>query len=354
MPVYQGIITMQPNRLILIHSIQSKKQAEIIAREFSCEKDFAEIDPVQLSSIEQSLLAIKKNISEDDEVSINVSGGTKPWAILIVKLFANHPKCRFFYIDQNNQLWDFYDNSQQLVEFDMNVQFKLQGNPLLNYSSLDDFSEEDLLVIPEIKELRSFNHGDFLYMTQFLLNNTHQKTAVGKQGSTIDWNTEKQHFQVSMKKSNGSTISKTLRSKNIRYLLLNTGWFEVEVGQLLRNWASEGSIYMNCIFPTLQNQTKNEIDIIINTGNKLFFIECKTQINKITDIDKFASAVRVYGGLGSKAIFITDAPLNMLAKEKCSDHNMLAICLQELAKKGDVETELHKMLDSQLQIINTK
>jgi hypothetical protein len=67
----------------------------------------------------------------------------------------------------------------------------------------------------------------------------------------------------------------------------------------------------------------NEVDIIVNTGKKLLFVECKTQVFNSIDIDKFATVIRNYGGLGSKGLLVTDAKLRSNVKEKCNKSGIL-------------------------------
>lgn len=111
---------------------------------------------------------------------------------------------------------------------------------------------------------------------------------------------------------------------------------------------------MNCIFPTKTNSPKNEIDIIIDTGTKLLFVECKTQINSETDIDKFAAAVKVYGGSGSKALFVTDAPMRDKAKEKCNDNGVLSFSLEKFGGASLSKSPLFELLEKELFNINPK
>lgn len=106
-----------------------------------------------------------------------------------------------------------------------------------------------------------------------------------------------------------------LKSPHAIDLAFNSGWFEYKVARLLSHWKKAKNIYMNCRFPFKSNVDKNEVDIIVNAGNKLLFVECKTQINKTTDIDKFNSVVRAYGGTASKALFVTDAIMTDVAKK---------------------------------------
>ena len=59
----------------------------------------------------------------------------------------------------------------------------------------------------------------------------------------------------------------------------------MQVAEILSRWEKTKNIYMNCKFLVNQEnidikkaeQTpKNEVDIIIDTGDKALFVECKT------------------------------------------------------------------------------
>ena len=139
-------------------------------------------------------------------------------------------------------------------------------------------------------------------------------------------------------------------SAHTELLFTNTGWFELEVAAMLSRWDKSRHVRLNCVFPTKANSTKNEIDIIVDTGTKLLFVECKTQIYSITDIDKFASAVKVYGGYGSKSLFVTDAVMRDNALEKCKDNRTLSFSIQTDWRHA--EKKLHELLDKELYNIN--
>ena len=80
----------------------------------------------------------------------------------------------------------------------------------------------------------------------------------------------------------------------------------------------------------------------------------QTRLFKITDIDKFRSAVNNYGGLGSKALFITDIPLSEQALEKCVDNNILSFSITENGGIIHCQKALFAMLEKELLQINTK
>lgn len=123
---------------------------------------------------------------------------------------------------------------------------------------------------------------------------------------------------------NGTTYKSTKRwcSEHIDKIVLNTGWFELYVARMIQSAYPEYQIWMNCEFKNRNNRAKNEVDIIVNTGNKLIFVECKTQVYESTAVDKFRSVVHNFGGLGSKHLFVTYSQMKAEAKEKCDDYGI--------------------------------
>lgn len=354
MPVYQGIIHVNPDRVLLICSDKTRKDAEGIQNEFKgVDLEIKELDPVNLEIIQKQIDNIQNNIPVQSFLSVNITGGTKPWSIMFYNQFIQRKLTSVFYIDQNNKLWNFSDGTTATVSFDLDVQFKLTGNPLVTYNSLESYSESDFHAIKQIKALRQINFTDFNSITSSLQKYPHENKSVGKKGSYIEWLPNEKAFKCFFQ---NKKIHKeqTLKSKNIQNLLLNTGWFELEIALLLRKWSQSKDIRLNCRFPAKSKGDKNEIDIVVNLGNKLLFVECKTQIFDMTDIDKFASAVKVYGGLGSKMLFITESEMKDKAIEKCTDHGILFFSLQSTFQIELTERMLFALLDNELFKINAK
>lgn len=355
-PVYQGIMYTNPDGVILIHSTQTETEANRINAEIMIECELIKFNPVDLQQISDAVIKLKNGFSTNNHITINVGGGTKPWSIIFYEYFRKEANAQLFYIDQNNLMWDLKTNEKSEVGFDMDVQFRLLGNELKRYQKIDNYTVADKDMISEIRKLRQFNYQDFHEITDYLSRYRNQTTAIAQfgSGSVITWKRADKCFEVVMRKKNGDMLRKTLASEHVRDLVLNTGWFEYEIALLLASWDKTKQLRMNCTFPTKQGSPKNEIDIIVNTANKLLFVECKTQIKKETDIDKFASAVKVYGGLGSKALFVTDTPMSEKAQEKCDDHGIMTFSLQNNVFNLPVESLLFKMLDSELFNLNAK
>lgn len=353
-PVYQGILYSNPDKVVYVYSDGSRENAELIKSEVKINAEMRKIDPVNLIEIEKKVQSCLDRY-KDDEVSINISSGTKPWAYYFTKIFSNHTNVTIYYVDQNGKLWNFADKSVAEVPFDIDAQFRLKGNGLKKYKNYSDYTKEDIQVLEQIELLRLFNPYDFNLLTDMFEKYPNCIEQVSeKTGSCLVWKKETKSFEMILKKSNGNSLHHTLQSPNVRSLLLNTGWFEYKVATILSKWDKCKTLRMNCIFPSITNAPKNEIDIIVDAVTKLLFVECKIKISKITDIDKFNSAVKNYGGMGSKALFVTDVPMNETEREKCREYNILTFSLQDNHLGMSDNDALQLLLNNELFNINTK
>lgn len=351
-PVYNGIVATQPDKIVFIYSEESRNIAKRISEEVKIPSERRKMDPVDLYDIERKV-AQCANQFKNDEISVNISSGTKLWAFYFAKVFGQMPNATLFYVDQNNMLWNLSDKTARKVDFDMDVQFRLLGNPLQKYTRFDDYDEKDIETFEELKKMFNFDSDKMFRLINECKTKTHTTEHFLKNGSYIRWVSSLKQFEIEIVKGK-KRYTAVLKSKHVREILLKAGWFEYEVAGLLRGWDKAGKIRMNCRFPYKDNADKNEIDVLVEAGSKLLFVECKTQIEDNTDIDKFASAVRNYGGMSSKALFVTFAKMTDKAKEKCADNGIMSFSLQDEHLGMPDEKALAMLLDSELFNINTK
>ncbi len=351
-PVYHGIVATQPDKIVFIYSDESRETAERISKVVKITSERRKMDPVDLNDIEKKVTQCAKDF-KDDEVSVNISSGTKPWAFFFAKIFGTMPNATLFYVDQNNTLWNLTDKTSRKLESDMDAQFRLMGNEMVSFARFEDYTDEDKRTLTAIVELFQFNPSNMYRLVSEAKTKTHLTEHVIKNGSFIKWDKTLKQFDVGLVKG-GKEMRKALKSEHVREMLLKASWFEYQVASMLRKWDRSGAIRLNCIFPYQDSAAKNEIDILVETREKLLFVECKTQIEDNTDIDKFASAVRNYGGMGSKALFVTDRKMSGKAIEKCKDNGILTFSLQDEHLGMPNEKALAMLLDSELFNINTK
>ena len=359
-PIYNGIVATRPDKVVYIYSTTREATLTKLLKEMPIpsEKHILDVtSPQKIKALAESLAGEYKN----DEITVNISSGLKSWSHWFGIIFNNMDNASIIYVDQNNVLWN-YKTMEQFAdfEFDMHTLFRLYGNDLKNnFTPFKTYTKEDFDVIKEIETIRAYNHREFTNLTAVLSRHQQHVLRNQKQGgfdrelSFVRWDKELCRVEIGFKKNN-STFTKILESPNVISLIFNSGWFEVKVAKILSEWEYAKDLCLNCKFPYVKNIPKNEVDIIVNTGNKVLFVECKTQITTSTDIDKFRSVIKNYGGMGSKGLFVTDAKMTDMAKAKCEELGILTFSLQDGHLGIDCSKALQLLLNTELYNINIK
>lgn len=364
MPSYLGIIDDNPDETILIYSSKSERQANIITK--TIQKNFGKMckkvkfNAFNIGNIKSQIKELDRDIAQYDHITINLSSGSKPWSILFYEYFKEKRNIDCLYIDQNNNVWNLENNNCHKIEYVPSFIeiFSLNETKIKSHIDFNIYTNEDFEAIEQIKQVRKKNYRAFNEILSRFANNPNSSYQEYQNDySSIEWHSDTKTYHCEIEDRNRKMYVKDITSPNIRNLMLSTGWFELEVAQYLSQWTLAKEIWLNCEFTTTQSvsqDTKNEIDIIINTGEKLLFVECKTQVYQITDIDKFNNAVRTYGGLSAKRLFITDDQMETKAAEKCSNYEMLFYSLKELKKSTEKAQEFFEHLSAEMNESNKK
>ncbi len=362
MPVYLGIKSTRADLNVFVHSKDTVKEVTRIASFFpDANFRYKVLDPTDLIAIKSSISSLFQEY-KDDEILINISSGTKPWTYAFIKAFEKNSSSTFFYIDQNCVKWNLSTNDKETLQFDGEIQLKLNGNFPKKFKDLTDYTGKDFRVIKQLETMRHKYPKDFNELTTIFPKKnskqwTHKVNFINSDrleldnGSFIEW--EKPDWIRMAIRTKKGYDEIDLTSEHAVSLSFSTSWFEVKVAQILSGWDKAKSIILNCVFSSASNQTKNEVDIIVFTQNRVLFVECKTQIFNNTDIDKFRTVVKNYGGMGSKAIFITEAEMNDISRLKCEESQIIPFSLGVSVNIESAKEELFKLLDSQINDINT-
>lgn len=365
MPVNISIAEIKPDLLVLVCSQETKNQADVISKKFSAEKDIRIFAPVDMTFV---MSDAKKLLEEfkDDKVIINLTSGTKPWTIAFALLAQQYANTQILYVDQNCNFYNYTTGESWFEKTDINMERLMDFNNALKpkgHTLLSDYTDEDLTVLKRVKKLRRQIPEIFNKLTipGKEWRNRFEGDNEGKQYLQdsyskkyfIEWN-KKQNYVHVVAKDNRLNIDKTFESPNVMHIVFKSGWFEYEVAKLVSEWEHAKEVWLNVSYPYKVGMPKNEIDVIVNTGVKLLMIECKTQIFDNTDIDKFSSAVKNYGGMGCKALFITSSRMKEQAKEKCSDNRIMSFSLGDYKSDQEAQKPLFKLLNDNLISINAK
>jgi hypothetical protein len=372
MPIYFGILQSEAEKVVLIYSQETEKSAlsiaENILRDWKLDPILVKVDPFDFLPI---LDEFNNLIEEypDYEIEANISGGTKPWSIAMTMLAESHQNINLFYIDQNCNIYNLTQRTKfqpAPIEGGIEQILLYNGSSEESHTDFESYTEEDLDTMNEIKKIRKAYPKEFNAITipnkqNKRRYNLNKKDRIEIESSSIEWDTSKkmlnkgkQEVLLSFCSQKGEEKFK-LSSPHAYDLVTSSGWFEYEVATVLRKWPQCKEVWLNVIFPYNNKNPKNEIDIIVNVGYKLLFVECKTQIyGDRMDVDKFASAVKNYGGLGAKAIFITQQNMDRQTIERCDTNKIAHFCFYDEEHKPVAHKILFDLLDKQMQISNTR
>lgn len=365
MPVYVGIYATNCDHVILIHSEGEKgSQPEAEGIKSGCGLP-ATLYALPTADYYDILVKAEELLSDmsDEEVWVNISGGTKLWTVAFTMLSFGRKNITVFYIDQNNVFHNITQKSCRDLCLNLDIETILRYNnqPLPTYTSYTDYTKEDHEVLKKVIRLRNYAFKDFNTLTIPLkrsdwcrdLESMAMPQLTLTSDSSILYEKALKTITITLKKR-GSMMIEQLRSEHVGNIVFHAGWMEFFVAKTLSKWPMSKEIWLNVKFPYRDGKAKNEIDVIVNVGEKLLFVECKTQITDNTDIDKFRTAVRNYSGMGSKAVFVTYSPMRPEALQKCKDSGILTFSFQKEPYLMRPESELLNMLDKEITNINKK
>ena len=348
-PIFLGIKEFRPDKVIMVCSDQrDADRIAGVAEIDASRREVVVVDPVNQKSVYEVIQdRIVSQMSPDNEYSVNITGGTKIWAIVLYDLLHGRNNVKLFYIDQNNNLYDLaaINQTPSNLDFEMDDVFKLNGAKVQHYTSFSDYKDQDFSAIAAIEDIYKKNHIVLHKMThpdrcknrEMVPHHYHPGPFDGCSLKFDDSETGDGHAELSFLVKNHDRHDYSLDAPHLRDLLFFTGWFELKVAKMLSRWKSSHDIRLGVSFAytSAPNKpiTKNEIDIIMNTGNRLLFVECKTQINNLTDIDKFNNAVKIFGGKGCLSLFVTLYSMQTNAIEKCKDSEVMYFSIEDTRKE---------------------
>ena len=357
-PVVQGILLSRPDYIFYVYSDETPEQLQTVKKRVT-EKITRDIpygeykcttyDNDELLRVFSEILNMVK---PEHKISINMSGGAKSWNIIMLKLYLKNRDYtnnndQVYFIHQNGDVMPIYGTvEQKYVDFD----FEYVKNQFKNITPYAEFSDDERELAQTVNQL--YDYGLVTLLQNFINNlldgkvdNFDKNSSYRYQG--LSWSARSQEFTLTTGKE-----EYIFKGKHAVQMLLNTGWFEYLIASQLAEIYGADKVFCNC--EVIRNGKKiNEVDIVVNAGNKAIFVECKTQIYNPTDLDKFNSVCRAYGGLSAKRLFITRRKMSEDIINKCKEYNIYTyIASKKVNQQWQEKTpdDLKKFIDS---FINT-
>ncbi|MBL7921144.1 MAG: DUF1887 family protein [Bacteroidia bacterium] len=336
LPVYTGIVERKPDVVHVLYSKDSKQHYSVLKNVLSTKAiNSYQIDPFNYEEIRKKVEEIIFDNDKED-FELNITGGTKIMAIAAQQVF-NDLKFPIFYIDQKHVLFDISEKKSSPILNKINIEtfLKLSGHSKFQMCSLTDFTSEEIELAEFI--LTQINTGWYW--------KAHAKIYVNRKFQpvnpfhfvdkdiTIIWDGKVFNF-IRGAKTNSFSTKKAL---SIAFTGL---WWEILIGKSVSKWSHAHEFKMSVkIKSKVQDQTdKNEIDIVLNTGKNLIFIECKAGDVTQDDINKIKAVSELYGGISSRSILVARKKPSATIIEKCQELG-IDVFSQESTEKAKNSTK---------------
>ena len=133
-------------------------------------------------------------------------------------------------------------------------------------------------------------------------------------------------------------------------MLFEGRWWETLVADAVSRWADgRYEVWTNVRFEPkaeAERYDKNEVDVLVNIGNRLLFVECKSGMFNQDNLYKLSSVSHTYGSYKSKSVIVSfrDNVIRPDLEEKAREmHVKLFVPNRQLSNIG---VELDKIVKS--------
>lgn len=327
LPILIGIKELKPESVHLVVSEESRNKVEYIIP-FLSGMIYSTIicNPFDFFSIKEACEKILSKIQHEDEVHFNLTGGTKIMVLAAQALILER-QLTGFYINQDQTLLIVPSYKIQSLTSSISIRefIEISGHKLASSKTLADYSQADMNTVSEIAKFTLTYDRLFLSINSKVRRTFESIDNLPSNGELdiskslkLTW--DKSSISVA---TSGREILR-IQSPNVKGLFFKAVWWELLIAREISKWKKAKELLIQCELPFRSNTQimKNEIDILINLGGKLIFVECKSGFIKQEDINKIRVVRDTYGGVVSKSILVCRFSPSTTILEKCKELNI--------------------------------
>jgi len=332
LPALIGEKEFLPDKIHLLVSSESKSKTNSVKSSLSTATISENIcNPFDFASVLAACEKILNKLPASDEVLFNLTGGTKIM-LLAAQSIMQERNLTGFYINQDDTLIEIPSYTQKTIEAKVSIKefLSLSGHVLSSFKTVASFSSNDYFVSKKILDFCDRDYRYKLIMQHFSrgYKNTKEIPDSGAISlkNKIDFSWNKETIKINGK----NKFLLTLSSPIIKNLFFNSAWWELVVAAEVAKYGKVKELYIQAELPfkTDNHELKNEIDILVNSGNKLIFIECKSGKIRQEDINKMKIVKDVYGGVISKSLLACFEMPSPNIMEKCKELEIEVFCIK--------------------------
>lgn len=340
LPIYYLIMATKPDKVYIISTDGNKDETKRMKNVLKKEKIKLEILTVQ--PYDSSIIQIceqlhQKELSSDDEITYNITGGTKPMCIGAYTVAIKY-HAEILYTNSDTVIdMRTFETKPLDTTVDTKTIFELQGQTLRSYDVYQNEPNKIKCVYAIAKFISTEKN---VYRDLRHLYNQ-DRLGVSYNDGNVQFELKNGHLTIIKR----NQVLLDISSSEALSLLFDGRWWEIFVADEVYQWAKgRFAVWQNVVFESKKDEDKdkNEIDVLVNTGNKLLIIECKSGKVIMDNINKMSSIRKVYGSEKSKSVLMPFWPVRKDLYEKIRENNL------SLIKPGEnVGERLDKILASQ-------
>ncbi len=324
LPIYYAIKKDAPDVVHLIVTPESKKSVgplvKLVEPSIACR-----IHVVSSSNpldIREKLMPI---LSGEHEYSLHLTGGNKLMALVAADLAKQQAIPAFYYAggDQWIHIPDYTVEHSEIV-LDNDEIIALSDHLVksrIDYKLLDQCEFETARQVHDFRQKHASKYNKLRIAFEENANFSQQlkKQPVRIGSLTLSYD-EEQNLLL----KEGEQLLLKLNSSMSEDALLRAGWWELLVAQAIHGWAPDRAIWISAIFPSKKDEKmdKNEVDVLVNLGQNLLFVECKSGKVVQSDVYKMLAVRKTYGGDKSRSVLVSYHPVSSEILEKCREHQI--------------------------------
>lgn len=328
LPLYYPIIEFKSDEVFVIGTMQNEAIARRLkdvleGKSIPC-KIFCDVNAFDIKSIITKCEEIQQTIGENNNVTYNITGGTKLMA-LGAFIVAKKYNAKIIYTDSVTCInLNTYTSTPLNSNVDTKTIFKLQGQSLKDYKVY----AYDGLTHNVANKIRFFIQNN-----KKIFKGLHRLYTVDELPSHFDngkYKYQSTSGHICIKDDYGVMLE--IEHPNVEQMLFEGRWWETLVADSICKWAGgkyeiwqNVTFYPRDIISKMEDNDKNEIDILVNTGNKLLFVECKSGFISQDNINKMSVIRQNYGSDKSRSVLVSYYKINSDLREKADETKLNVI-----------------------------
>lgn len=324
LPLYLGIIESDADFIHFVYSKDSVESIHVLKDIFKNRKMKSyECNAFNHQEILSLFNTIVSAYPQEDEFVFNITGGTKLMA-LAANDILNQGNLKAYYFNQDLSYYEL--PSYQLKNISKNLEIDdyitLSGNKISSYTDISKYKLDDFQSARKISNFSISNYKEYSSILKFINQKFKNSDAIPVRG---DYDITDNLFVIwdesGLEINSSANPLLELSSNNVKSLFFNAGWWELIVAEAVNKWKGKVDLYTNVILPykNESSQSKNEVDILLNTGKRLVFIECKSGNINASDINKIKAVREIYGGRIARSLLASKFKPTDRIIEKCQE-----------------------------------